>query len=358
MIKTPHLAMPRRPLAVAVVLALVATVLWWVFTSNTRTVTISADFTTTVGVYPGSEVRLMGVPIGKVTAVTPLGNHVHITMQYDAQYAIPATADAVIVSPSVVSDRFVQLTPAYTGTGPTLQSGINLGLDRTRIPVELDEIYSTAHDLLDALGPQGANGGGAVNRFLKVSAENLRGNGAALNATLRGLAGLSSAITRGDNDFFASVTSLRDLTGTLAANDGDVRAFNAEMAQMVGFLASERQTLSAMLDNFTNSFATISAFIQTNRGALRNDVRGLISITNALVAEQGALERIVRTIPVGLDNLNRTWDPAQQAARTRSNEGEVLANARGTICDAILAVGLPQSSALCQAISVLTVALK
>ena len=36
-------------------------------------------------------------------------------MYYDAKVDVPADAQAVIIAPSVVGDRFVQLTPAYEG---------------------------------------------------------------------------------------------------------------------------------------------------------------------------------------------------------------------------------------------------
>ena len=34
-------------------------------------------------------------------------------MSYDAEVNVPADAQAVIVAPSIVGDRFVQLTPVY-----------------------------------------------------------------------------------------------------------------------------------------------------------------------------------------------------------------------------------------------------
>lgn len=339
----------RRIELVAGIIA-VAVVAWYLVTPSSGTVRISADFTSTVGVYPGSEVRLMGVPIGKVISVTPEPGLVHVTMEYDSRYQLPATADAVIVSPSVVADRFVQLTPAYSGSGPTLAGGTNLPLSRTHVPVELDEIYRTAHDLLDALGPRGANRSGAVNRLLRTSAANLAGNGLALHDMLHALAGASSTLNAGSGDFYASVVSLRDLTATLASSDGDVRAFNDEMAQAMGFLASERQSLGALLDNFAGSFAAISQFVRSNRHALSQDVTGLREVTTTLVAERTALEEITRTIPLGLDNLNRTWDTQAQGARTRSNETQVLSDLHTTICDAIIAAGVPDPTLVCQVI--------
>ena len=80
---------------------------------------VTAYFTETIGVYPGSTVRVLGVPVGTVDSVQPQGTEVKVTMTVNSGVPVPADAKAVVVAASVVSDRYVQLTPAYTA-GPQL----------------------------------------------------------------------------------------------------------------------------------------------------------------------------------------------------------------------------------------------
>ena len=141
----------RRIIAVVGLLCALAVVIATLTSGGPGTVHITAYFASSVGVYPGSEVRLMGVPIGKVDSVTPQPNDVRIEMSYSASYQLPANAEAVIISPSLVSDRFVQLTPSYSGSGPTLKDGATISLSNTRVPIELDQIYSVTNNLLTAL---------------------------------------------------------------------------------------------------------------------------------------------------------------------------------------------------------------
>ena len=72
---------------------------------------VTASFPRTVSLYEGSDVRILGVPVGKVESVRPAGTDVTVKMWYDAKYDVPADAKAVIISPAIVGDRFVQLTP-------------------------------------------------------------------------------------------------------------------------------------------------------------------------------------------------------------------------------------------------------
>jgi virulence factor Mce-like protein len=144
----------------------------------------SARFERTVGLYEKSDVRVLGVRIGEVTDIEPDGDGVRVEFQYDAKYDIPADAQALVVAPSIVSDRYVQLTPAYTG-GQVLADGAVIDVENTDVPLELDEVYASLNELNVALGPNGANADGALQDLLSVSADNLDGNGELLNTTSR-----------------------------------------------------------------------------------------------------------------------------------------------------------------------------
>ena len=104
-----------------------------------------------VGVYTGSSVRILGVPVGKVTKITPHGTSVTVEMTYDGKYKVPADAFAAVVPPSIVGDRYIQLTPAYT-SGPVMKDKAQIPLTRTALPAELDDIFQSLDDLNKSLG--------------------------------------------------------------------------------------------------------------------------------------------------------------------------------------------------------------
>src|SRR5260370_10201078 len=135
---------------------------------------VTAYFAEAIGVYPGSTVRILGVPVGTIDAVQPVGTQVKVTMTINSGIAIPAGADAMLVAPSVVSDRYIQLTPAYT-SGPQLADGAVLPIARTAVPLEVDQVYASLAKLAGALS--GANSHGALSNLIKTGAANLAGNG-------------------------------------------------------------------------------------------------------------------------------------------------------------------------------------
>ncbi len=103
----------RIPKAAVVALVLVALVgAYLLLRPGAETRTVTAHFSRAVSLYEDTEVRILGVPVGQVTAVVPEGDTIRVEMEYDAEYDVPADAQAVIVTPTLTADRFIQLTPA------------------------------------------------------------------------------------------------------------------------------------------------------------------------------------------------------------------------------------------------------
>lgn len=286
------------------------------------TKTLTAEFPRAVSLYQGSDVRVLGVPVGKVDSVTPSGTHVVVTMHYDADVDIPRDAQAVIVSPSIVGDRFVQLTPAYSG-GPTLADGATLDEQRTAVPLELDDIYSSLDDLTVALGPTGANRKGALTDLLESTARNFGGQGAKFHRTIEDFSRLSGTLADNKDQLFGSVRELEGFVHTLAHHDRTVREFNASLAQVSHMLRGERGDLAASLHNLGIAMRQVSGFVRDNREVLGHDIAGLDRVTQVLVKQRSALAETLRNAPLALNNLALTYNPQAGTLDTRANIGEL-----------------------------------
>lgn len=282
---------------------------------------LTAYFPRTVALYPGSEVRILGVRVGEVESVTPEGDRVKVTMNYERRYDVPADAKAVIISPAIVGDRFVQLTPVYTG-GPTLKNDAVLAMDHTATPVELDEIYQSLDDLSVALGPNGANKEGALDNLVGVSARNLDGHGEQLHQTITDLGKFTGTLADNKEELFSTVTQLNRFVGMLAKNDQTIRSFNTRLAKVAGFLADERQDLALALDNLGTALTAVSQFVEENKGALQENIQGLARVTRILVNQRDALKETLDVAPLALNNLFLAYNPKSGTLDQRANISE------------------------------------
>ncbi len=308
-----------------VVLAVVATLLVAFWPGGGKKY-VTADFPRAVSLYEGSEVKILGVAVGKVETVTPAGTKVRVKMYYEDKHKIPADAKAVVISPSIVGDRFVQLTPAYT-EGEVMEDNAKLGVDRTATPLELDEIFGSLNDLNIALGPDGANkadpgGVGPLTRLLDSTARNFGGQGVQFNKTLKDLGAFTKTLADNKDELFGSLTEIQKFTSTLAENDGTVRKFNDSLAGGADLLAGERQELAAVLRTLSIAMREVRGFIQENRKSLGTNISGLNRVTKVLAKRREALDKILQYAPAALNNLYLAGNSPQGTLDTRNNGGQ------------------------------------
>nr|WP_255426252.1 MCE family protein [Pseudonocardia sp. C8] len=323
---------------VAVAAVLAAGAIWLIGSGGGRPVT--AYFTSSAALFEDNDVRVLGVPVGKVDRITPEGDRVRVDMTItDDDVRLPADVKAAVISPSLVTGRYVQLTPVWTG-GPEW-NGEPIPLERTAFPLGVDDLTRTATELSRALGPQGANSQGALNDALNVAAQNVDGNGRALNTTIRNLGGLSATLNGSSEDLFGTVTELQKFVATLRENDPGVRELNGKLADVTGFLAGQRGELGGALHELSFALGEVAAFVKDNRATLKSNVDKLASVSQEVVDHQRALAEVADTGPAALSNLTNIYNGSSQTLDTRANINELAMPAPVLLCKILQAKQVP-----------------
>jgi phospholipid/cholesterol/gamma-HCH transport system substrate-binding protein len=331
-----------KSLAVGIALVLL-TVTFFTVRGGDETKTVTAHFPRAVSIYKGSDVRILGVNVGRVTAVVPEGNSVRVEMQYDAQYKVPADAKAVIVTPTLVADRFVQLTPAYS-KGDLMADGADIALPDTGVPVELDRIYASLRDLSEALGPNGVNKDGTLNHLLEASARSLDGEGRLGNQMINNLSAASQTFGEGSGDLFATVSSLAKFTEVLGTNDKLVRAFIKDLAGVSSSLVSERVELEQALASVARAVGTVKTFVHDNRQALVTDLEKLTRVMKNINSERDSIDTTLRVAPVALGNLSLAFNSKSGSIGSRLGTQGNMADADGFLCAVVQQSDMPKVS--------------
>jgi phospholipid/cholesterol/gamma-HCH transport system substrate-binding protein len=332
----------RAGAAIVAVLLLAGTFL--VHRGGGETKTVTAHFPRAVSVYEGTDVRILGVNVGSVTAVIPEGNSVRVEMEYDAKYPVPADAKAAIVTPTLVADRFVQLTPAYVEGDKVMETGAEIPLPDTGVPVELDRIYASLRDLTDALGPNGVNANGTLDHTLNAAANAFEGNGALGNQMLRNLSEAAVTFGEGSGDLFETVSSLAEFTDVLAKNDAVVRAFMKDLAAVSTALADEREELSAALASVADAVGTVENFVKQNRKALVTDLDKLTRVLKTINSERESIDTALTVAPVAIGNLVLAYDTPSGSIGSRIGIQPNIWDLDGFLCAVVQQSGMPAVS--------------
>ena len=184
---------------------------------------------------------------------------------------MPADAKAVILSPSLVTARAIQLTPAYTG-GPAMQNGAVIPQERTAVPVEWDDLRQQLERLTETLQPTQPGGVSTLGSFVNTAADNLRGQGANIRNTIIKLSQAISALGDHSNDLFSTVKNLSILVSALQSSGDLMRQLNQNLASVTGLLANDPNEVANAVSALNDVVGDVQSFVADNREVAGYDV--------------------------------------------------------------------------------------
>lgn len=293
-----------------------------------RQLTVTAEFEDAIGLYAGNAVSVLGIPVGKVTSIVSKDSYVEVRLAIDEGVDIPADAQAVTVSHSILTDRVVELTPAYRG-GAKLKNGDVLGLTRTRTPVEFDRTLAMIDKLGKALHGDD-KGHGPLGDLVNLGAEITSANGPNIKATLDKL---SQALRVGSDkgahskrNIQAIITSVAELSQSAANNDAAIREFGSNLRQLSDILADEDLGSGSTGAKANQLLAEAARLLEGNRDALNSTFTDARTMTASIVDYRRELAETLDVGPMAADNLYNVIDQTAGSLRAHLLVDKLLFN--------------------------------
>ncbi|SFB28922.1 phospholipid/cholesterol/gamma-HCH transport system substrate-binding protein [Amycolatopsis marina] len=295
---------PERIVVLACVLGLVGALGWYVVLRPEPVLRIAAEFTTVDGIFPGSRVAVLGVPVGTVESVDAAGATVRVTMSLPEGTAVAEDAHAYVMSPAVVSDRFVELAPAHTG-GPVLRDGAVIPVRRTHSPITWNELSDSLHELLTALGPGAPGEGEGLGDLVHSGARSFGGNGQKIRDAVTGIATATDLVADGTGDIGAVLDDVDRLTRLLVEHGSTVDSVTATVAEAARDFAGQQDVVAESIGQLSRTLAALSRLLDEHGAELTGDLAQLTELSTTLVARQQELAETLDTLPLALDNFGR-----------------------------------------------------
>jgi virulence factor Mce-like protein len=320
----------RRLVALAaaglVLVVLVAAAGWSVLQDKISTITATAQFDSAAGLYEGNTVAVLGMPVGKVTTITPKGGYVEVEFTVDKDVQIPADVQAVTISNSILTDRQIELTPPYR-SGPTLQNHDTIGLNRTRTPIEFARVLDVLDKLSASMRGDG-KGQGPIADVVNASASIADGNGQDMKDTLGELSNaLRLSADRGavtGDQLTTVIRNLSSLFDAAARNDTTVRDFGSTVRSLSQILADEDLGTGTTGKKLNEVITQLGEVLQTHRDDIKQIVaNGNVALTTT-VEKQRELAEFLDLTPLTLDNLYNVVDQTNGTARVHVLVDKVL----------------------------------
>lgn len=346
---TARLRRARSVLATALALVLVAGVIVAMSSpGETARTTVVAYFDNSNGVFAGDDVRIRGVPVGKIVKIEPQPLRSKISFWVDRRYQVPAGAKAAILSPQLVTGRAIQLTPPYTG-GPVMADGAVIPQDRTAVPVEWDDLRAQLQRLTELLKPTQPGGVSTLGALINTAADNLRGQGPTIRDTIIKLSQAVSALGDHSKDIFSTLKNLSTLVTALHDSADLLEQLNHNLAAVSSVLADDPNKVGQAAEDLNAVVADVQSFAAENREAIGTASDKLTSISRVLVDSLDEIKQTLHISPTVLQNFNNIFEPAN-GALTGALAGTNMANPIAFLCGAIQAasrLGGEQAAKLC-----------
>ncbi|OBJ45446.1 mammalian cell entry protein [Mycolicibacterium mucogenicum] len=332
----------RAVLVIALVAVVVAGALAAVkIKSSIDKTVVIGYFDNSTGLFVGDDVRIRGVQVGHVEKIEPEPLRTKITLSFDRKYKVPANANAIVLSPQLVTGRAIQLTPPYTD-GPVMTGGAVIPQSRTAVPVEWDEVRAQLQRLTEMLQPTKPGGVSTLGAVINSAADNLRGQGATIHDTVIKLSQTLSALGDHSKDIFGTVRSLSLLVSALHDSSDLLTDLNTNLAAVSSVLADDPNKVGQAVDDLNSVVGDVRSFIAENREPIGVAADKLTSISKAVMESMDDIKQTLHILPTGAADFNNIYEPANG-----SLTGELMinnfANPLSFLCGAIQAASRLQS---------------
>lgn len=256
----------RNPLAlgaIAVVVILGMTAAAFLLTGDVikSRYTVTGRFADAAGLESGAQVRLAGVPVGKIGTVAqaPEGQEVDIDLNVDSGTEIPADSTADIIVETLLGVKYVRIVPG-NDWDDLLEDGDVI--TDTTTPFEVTDLQDVGTPIAREAD------GAAFNNLLRDLAEVVDGKETDVQEILEGLDRLAVVINDRETEARNLVDSARTLTATLAERDQDVLAAVDDLNVVLSSLATRRDELDSLLESTARTTQLVAEIIGENRPEL------------------------------------------------------------------------------------------
>ena len=259
--------------------------------------TLKAEFQTLQAVAPGQgqTVRVSGVQVGTIGAVSLHNGLAVVTMDMDKQYQhlVRENATLLLRPKTGLKDMFIELNPG-SASAPVAPPGYTFPVSNTLPDVNVDEIFSAldsdTRDYLNLL----VNGAG---QGLQGRTSDLTQILERFEPTHRDLARVNQAIAVRGADLRQLVDSLRRLDGDLAAQRPQLVSLVNAGSQVFNALASENGNISTAVRDLPGTLSQATATlvkVQRLASLLGPAATNLLPAARALPAADSALAALAK----------------------------------------------------------------
>jgi phospholipid/cholesterol/gamma-HCH transport system substrate-binding protein len=242
----------------------------------------SAYFSEAGGIKPGSDVRVSGLSVGRVSSVRLDGTKVLVDFTVRNGVELGDRTEAAIKTETVLGSKMLEITPRGDGE----LSG-TIPLERTKSPYDLPTALGDLTTTISALDTT------QLSSALTTLADTFKDTPPDLKAALEGVARFSDTLNARDAQLRNLLANANKVTAVLGKRSDQIAQLVVTTNSLLSEILSQRASIDALMNNLTAVSRQISGLVDDNRTQLKPAVDKLNGVLGILDNRKSELQRVL-----------------------------------------------------------------
>jgi phospholipid/cholesterol/gamma-HCH transport system substrate-binding protein len=250
--------------------------------------TYHAEFAEIGGLKSGNEVRVAGVPVGKVRDIELDGNKVKVTFKVDKGTRLGRETAAEIRIRTLLGAQFLALQPSGSGR---LEKGGTIPESRTTPPYDVVQAFSDLSTTTEALDVD------QISQALETLSDVAAQTPEEFRGAIRGVSDLSRNLAARDEQINTLLKNLKKVTGVINARDDQLVALVKDSSVLFDAISARREAIHRLLVSTQEISAQLTGLVKDTEADLQPALRQLRTVTTMLARNEQSLDRALTVMP-------------------------------------------------------------
>src|SRR5581483_9908069 len=220
--------------------------------------TYHAELPEAGGLTTGDEVRVAGVPVGKVSHLRVTRAIVLADFRIDKSVHLGSATTAEVKVATLLGNHFLSLTPAGTGTLPNR----TIPLANVTVPFEVQDIVAAGGTALEKLD------GAKLQAALKVLSDDFRDTPALTGQAFANIARLSDVVVKRRGELDKVIQEADAVTANLNANRDTLVDLMKQASLILDEVAKRRAAITALLTGARDLAVQLTGLVRDNKATI------------------------------------------------------------------------------------------
>ncbi|MFF0767863.1 MCE family protein [Nonomuraea wenchangensis] len=272
---------------------------------------LTAVFSAAPALYEQARVKVMGLDAGYVESIRVDGDRVRVSLLVDREVPLPADVRAVVAPQNTLGERNVVLHPPWRPGDRRIAAGATIPLERTELPVEIDDALDAFTKLTDALDSD------KLGDTAGDLARSVRGRGKTINNAIADTAELTGTLAKQDQQLIDLAKGLNRIATTLNERESQVTGAIDSFSEASAILAEERRRLRGFVAGMADFVRRGDVLIEQYSTRLPQAAGTLAELVLTMRANSESVARAVKGAADFADVLVDSWDRKHHVLKIR-----------------------------------------